>query len=478
MKKAFASVVTAVLVMSFSNQAFAVGSAAFENASFSAQSLSQSNAVVAQAEEPACISYNPAGLTKLRGIQMQLNDSFLSMMTHVSTPDGGHHWSSGTLNQVPTGYVTVNPGKLLCNRIAFGVGMDSPFGLSNKYDSNLDIVHYTGWRNYLKMYTIKPTAAIKLADWLSLGAGPMYYNVFDFGGIQAYPNVAVPGGLTNDGQIRLNLSGVHWGWQMGVLATPHKKHSFGFYYRSPVVVPLRGQIKVENSTTGNFETGGNVKMSLPLNFTFGYAFRPSDKSVIEMDFGYTRWSIHKRLYINADAVNAREDAILQSIGKADKDYGDGYSLHLGGSHKFTKKLTLRAGSLFYWNVVPTDHYIPAVPDANRLGFSTGATYDFNDYIGMDLAFLDMMNLRRQVSNEIGSALGTSEAGRYFTNTIEFTISLRMKWENFFDRFCCQGNKGPSISLQKPASKEVKKDSPAPKPVILEPQAETAAGAIK
>jgi len=452
MKKSFGLVLIFALILSFPNQGFAVGSSGFENASFSAKSLAQSNAVVAQADEPAAISYNPAGIIGLKGLQVQANDSFLSMITRVSTPAGAHPRSTGTINQIPTGYVTINPGSLLYNRVALGVGMDSPFGLSNQWDSNDPIVHYAGWKNWLKMYTVKPVAALKLTDWLSIGGGPMYYRIYDFGGIQAYPNVAVPGGLATDGQVRLNLSGNHWGWQMGALLTPHKQHSLGFYFRSPVSVPLSGLIKVEDSTSGNFETGGNVKMDLPLNLTVGYAFRPSDRSVIETDFGFTRWACHKRLYINADTVNAREDAILAAIGKNDKDYRNGCSLHLGGSHQFTKKFTLRAGTLFYWNVIPASHYIPAVPDGNRLAFSLGGSYDLCNNLAIDMSYLNMLNLRRKISNEIGDALGAPVDGKYFTNTMEFTVSLRFKWENLFDNL---KKKSPdaNVSVQKPVVME-------------------------
>ncbi|MBI3999276.1 MAG: outer membrane protein transport protein, partial [Candidatus Omnitrophica bacterium] len=254
MKKKILYAVAVVLVplLSFSNYLYAVGSAGIENASFSAKSLGQANAVVAQADEPAAISYNPAGIVDLPGLQIQPNLHFISAFTFFKsrTPDTvPGEKSSATVVPVPTGYMTLNPGELLGNRIAFGIGSDSPFGLSNKYDAGHPIVQYAGWRNWFKMYTIKPVVAVKLFDWLSIGGGPMWYRVYDWGGIQAYPNRLILGAGAADGQVRLNLSGNHWGWQMGVLAKPHKKHQFGFYFRSPVVVGTSGLAKVERGLT-------------------------------------------------------------------------------------------------------------------------------------------------------------------------------------------------------------------------------------
>jgi long-chain fatty acid transport protein len=414
---------------------FAVGSAGFENASFSAASLGEGNAVVAQADEPAAISYNPAGIVNLPGVQVQGNYHFISAITSVDSPRDEHLRSSGTISPVPTGYITINPGTILEDRIAFGIGSDSPFGLSNKWDSNYPNVHYTGWANYLKMFTIKPVMSVRVNDKLSMGVGPIYYRIFDFGGIEAYPNIIAAGttGLTTDGQVRANLSGNTWGWQYGLLAKPWKKHQFGFYFRSPVTVQTKGRIKVENSFTGNFQTGASAKIDLPLNFTWGYAFLPNEKTTIEVDFGFTRWEAHKRLYINHTPVNAIEDPILNALGFQDKDYGNSYSFHLGGKRWLTDKFILRGGGWFLSQVVPQDHYIPAVPDGNRIGLVIGAGYDLTKNITIDFAYFNSINLRRKIANSLTEAIGQSVDGNYISHIQEVSFSLTYKWDDLFRR---------------------------------------------
>ncbi len=442
MKKKLLSLlaILSITFISFAHYAFAVGSAGFENATFSAKSLGQSNATVAQADEPAAISYNPAGIVDLPGLQVQQDLGLISIFTHYSSSIQPDMTSSGTIVPVPTGYMTVNPGDLLDNRVAFGMGSDFPFGLMNKYDSSHGAVHYTGWRNYLKMFTIKPTVSVKLLDWLSIGGGPVWYRVMDYGGIQAYPNaVAAAQGLTaltTDGQVRLNLSGQTWGWQMGMLAKPHKQHQFGVYFRSPVTVHTRGLIKAEGATGGNFETGGSAKLDLPYNFTFAYAFKPTDKSTIETDFGYTRWSAHDRVYFDHNPTNLTraDNAVLSAIGPADKDYNDGFSAHLGGNHKFTDKFTLLAGTLFYWQVVPKDHWIPAIPDGNRLAFSAGGSYKITKHFQADLTYFTWFVFRRRIENNIGATLGTSVDGKYYGYLQELMISLTYHWDDIFERF--------------------------------------------
>jgi len=426
---------------------FAVGSAGFENASFSAESLAQGNAVVAQADEPAAISYNPAGIVDLPGLQIQSNLTFISGIMHHSI-GGKSTRSSVTLTPVPTGYMTLNPGPLLGDRLAFGIGSDFPFGTLNKFDSNTAIAIYSGWRNYLFMYTIKPVVALKVTDALSIGAGPMNYRIYNYGGIQAYPNKLVAGGLTTDGQVRVNLAGQSWGWHVGALLELHEKHDLGFYFRSPVTVDMSGLAKVENATSGNFQRGAWAKLDLPLNFTWAWAFSPTDKWIIETDFGFTRWAARKRVNIEHDPVNAREDSIINAIGRADKNDKNSFSLHLGTNYKVNDRFTLRSGGFYYSEAVHKNHFITGVPDTNRLGLSMGFSYKLGKHFDFDTSYLFLFLLRREIDNTIGESLGGSSDGEWRGYTQVFTFSLTYHWDDLFTKEASQKKSPPAIDAQK------------------------------
>ncbi len=435
--------------------AFAVGSGGFENASFSAKQLGLGSAVTATPDEPAAISYNPAGIADLPGIQVQGNANFISFMTFKKNSVEGNSRSTGTLNLVPTGYITINPGKIFQNKLGLGIGMDSPFGLSNKYRSNDPSVKYSGYSNFLKMWTLKPTIAYKITDKISVGGGPMWYRVEDFGGVQAYPSGAYPppyGTGGGNGQVRLNTSGNHWGWQMGALIKLTPKHRLGYYFRSPVVVKTSGLGKVENSSMagspGRFETGVYTKLSLPMNMTWAYAYQPTEKTHYEVDFTWSHWKTHKRLYWNVDPTGSvMDDAVMNDIREADKDWRDSFGIQLGASHKLTKKLTLRGGSWFYWTPVPYDHFTPAVPDANHWAVSIGAGYDINKYLTADLCYYNSFYFRRHIKNPAAYVDGT-----YTSYSQAFTISLTAKWDDIFPRsFGNKGNEAAAPSIDMPGA---------------------------
>ncbi|MEI7751829.1 MAG: outer membrane protein transport protein [Candidatus Omnitrophota bacterium] len=451
MKKILLIGILIALISITPTPAFAVGSGGFENASFSAKSLALGGATTATPDEPASISINPAGTADLPGVQVQGNANFINLFTFKENNVTGNSRSTGTLHLVPTGYVTINPGKIFGNKLTLGFGMDSPFGLSNKYPSNDPAVKYTGYSNYLKMYALKPTIAYKVTNWLNVGGGPMWYRVQDFGGVQAYPSSAYGAFGGPDGQVRLNTSGNHWGWQMGVLAKLKEKHRFGYYFRSPVVVKTSGLGKIENSTMlgspGYLETGVHTKLSLPMNMTWAYAYQPTLKTHYEADFTWSHWKTHKRVYWVTDPTGSTmDDRVLNDIRMADKDWGDSFGIQLGASHKLTNKLTLRGGSWFYWTPVPQYHFTPSVPDSNHWAISVGAGYDINKYLTADLCYYNSFYLRRHISNQYVS-------GTYTGYSQGFTASLTMKWDDIFPRASeskGSGSEAPSIDI-KPAA---------------------------
>lgn len=461
-KKALSIGIIIALISLTPVPAFAVGSGGFENASFSAKQIGTGGAVTATPDEPAAISYNPAGIADLPGVQIQGDANFISLMTfrdnHTTTAGVGNATgstrSSGTLVLVPTAYMTINPGKIFNDKLALGIGTDSPFGLLNKYKSSDPSVHYTGWKNWLKMYTIKPTVAYKITDKISIGGGPMWYRIYDFGGMQAYPNSLAGGAGTLDGQIRLNTSGNHWGWQLGTLIKLTEKHRIGYYFRSPVVVKTSGLAKVEGSAyyggNGTFETGVHTKVSLPMNMTWAYAYQPNKKTHYEADFTWSHWSTYKRQHFANDPTSSTSDNnILDNIRATEKDWNDSFGLQLGASHKLTKKLTLRGGSWFYWTPVPKTSFIPAVADANHMAVSIGASYDINKHLTADLCYYNSFYFRRRINNGVGentNLVNSSVDGTYTSYSQAFTVSITAHWDDLFPRAGGKRDEAPSIEM--------------------------------
>ncbi|MBI4398062.1 MAG: outer membrane protein transport protein [Candidatus Omnitrophica bacterium] len=423
------------------NSAWALGSAGFENASYSAESLAQSNAVVARPDDPDAVVFNAAGLPDLKGIQFSSSLAGLNTFTHLTssaTGDGEHN--TPQLALIPTFFLTLNPGKLMGDKFGFGMGVTSPFGTHNRYHSIGNIAQYTGFRNVMKMVAVNIEGGVKLHEKLSIGGGAVSYSTYNYGQVLNFPNSftlagAVPGNTFPDGLARTEMRGFGWGWNVSALYKITPKQKLGFLYRSRATIDVHGNVKIEGlnallagtfPTVPTFQTGISSEIALPSNITVAYAYEPSEKWGAEFDLGYTRWSVFRDQDIHFD----RPNTVLVSLGTIPKNSEDTWSFHLGGHYKANKKLDLMAGALLYTAAIPKHHFTNDIPDSNRVGGTFGFRYDLFKNATLDIAYLAMLYTRRAVDNPtVLAKSGLSIDGRYTSFTQEFLITFTYRFED-------------------------------------------------
>ena len=183
MRKKSLRLLIAILTMAhFSHPqlAWAVGSSGFENASYSAKTLGQANAVVARPQDPSTVLFNPAGIVELPGIQVSSGLQGLHWgIFHQNNVTGNEAKNRFKIIPLPSFWLTVNPGDFLDDRFAFGVGVNSPFGLENHWRAENPFAE-NGYSNRLKMMATTIAGSLRLTDWLDVGAGAINYWVFDY----------------------------------------------------------------------------------------------------------------------------------------------------------------------------------------------------------------------------------------------------------------------------------------------------------
>lgn len=399
---------------------YAVGSSGFENASYSAKTLGQANAVIARPQDASTIVFNPAGMLELDGITLSSGLQGLDLRTfHRNQVTGDHNQSNAKLLLIPSFYMVLNPGNLLKDRFAFGIAANSPFGLANSFPAGETVGHYNGYKNYMRMIATTLAGAFKVTDWLNVGAGATNYWMYDYGQRFNYPNAAVLGipGVA-DGMGVTNTDGFGWGWNVGLLAKPVKNHKVALTYRSKANIKVHGRGRIEDLVLGlaqgfdtapHFETGIHSDVNLPWNWTVGYAYEPSKKWAVELDIGLTGWGVFK----DQDFAFDRPNAVLRSLGTIPRDYHDTWSVHLGGHYRTTEKLDLFGGFGFYQGASPKNHFDEFLPDANRYFWSLGFGYDVTKRLKIDFAYMFMLFATRHISNpQVTAKSGLSIDGRY------------------------------------------------------------------
>src|SRR5208283_4229503 len=168
------TVVAFVMILSSSVAAFASGFALIDQ-SVEGLGIAYSGGA-AMAEDASTIFYNPAGMTRLKGVQLETglhiimpsikfkdNSAFSAIGVPIS---GGNGKDAGVTRLVPNFYLTVNPS----DRLVLGLGVNSPFGLATEY-SNGWVGRYYALKSDMYTININPSVAYKITDDLSLGAG-------------------------------------------------------------------------------------------------------------------------------------------------------------------------------------------------------------------------------------------------------------------------------------------------------------------
>lgn len=115
-------------------------------------------------------------------------------------------------------------------------------------------------------------------------------------------------------------------------------------------------------------------------------------------------------------------------GAGDKNWGDAFTLNIGGEHKVNDRFRVRAGTYYYWTPIPKSHFTPSVPDANRWTVTLGFGYDITDWLTWDAAYAAQFFAHRNVNNMISESLGTSVDGNYKSFLHVWTTGLTMKFD--------------------------------------------------
>ena len=125
-------------------------------------------------DSAATLWYNPAGMTNLPGLNVELGSHLLDVTSHQrdlgstrsgpggvgSFPSGGGSGGNPFSNPVfiPSGFATYQVGQ---SKLWVGLGISAPFGLKVVYDDGF-FGRYDSLRSNLKSFNIQPTDALYL----------------------------------------------------------------------------------------------------------------------------------------------------------------------------------------------------------------------------------------------------------------------------------------------------------------------------
>jgi long-chain fatty acid transport protein len=339
---------------------------------------------------PATVTQHGLGLTaEMDGSyiipQTQIHPSVVTASTGASLLGLGPSRDMGSNALAPSSYVVYG----LSDRISFGLGLNSPFGLTTKPGLQWAGMFYSR-ESHVFSLNANPTIGVKVADWLSVGVGAQvqYFKVKlenAFPGSGTFP----PFGPLIPDNLFLKAQSWDLGFTAGVTITPGPWTTIGFGYRSGIDQSLTGGVSRPAfvvppppafALVPPAFVGVTADVPLPDIATASIRQRVTEAFTVMGTVEWTNWSRLKTIPLNLATAAPFVPTTLPF------EWRDGWLFSVGGEYQFSPKMTLRAG--IAWEVAPVTDDVRGtrLPDTDRLWLSVGATYNWNERLALELAY--------------------------------------------------------------------------------------------
>lgn len=397
--------VIAVLAAS-TPSAFGSGFAVIEQ---SARSIGMANSNGATIDDdPTAIYFNPAGIGWIEGTEVSLGAHIVSpkftFSDKGSTPVGGGMGGDAG----PTAYVpSLYAGHKLNDKVALGIGLFSPFGLTTEYDSNW-IGRFSALKSEVMTANVNPTAAVKVNERLSVGAGVSAQYV-EAELTQALSPMA-PGAV---GKIEGDDYG--YGFNLGAQYAVTDQTMAGVSYRSTIDHELEG-----DANFSGLMPKSDVKADLetPDTLSFGLSQKISDVWKVYADVTWTGWSSFDELRVRYE--DGRPDTVTP------ENWDDTWRYSIGTEYAFCEKWTARFGLAYDETPVPdSKHRTARIPDADRTWLALGLGYQPTTSWDLDAGFMYVLFNDSQIDHTY--AQGASLVGEFEGEAIVFGLQARYRF---------------------------------------------------
>jgi len=370
-----------------------------------AKAVAMGGAFVAQADDPAAVYYNPAGILQLDGTQVSVGMSAISPHARFETdgnragippagfwgpPAGTNTSIKDTTFYIPNAYIT----QKMSDTWGFGFGAFSNFGLATEWNDNWEGRFIVGGtKAQITTLSLNPVIAFKPFEKLSLSAGPVLQS------LDIELKYKVPTGGTNQSSVKLSGDNWAWGWNVALLYWITDDLKFGASYRSEIEQNIKnGNVKFspEVPLAGLNNTGGDASITLPAIAYLGLSWSPKPFT-FEIDAQYSGWGSYDQLKVNFDQPVRGSSTLAR-----EKDWHNVWAYRFGAQYAVNDWLDLRAGIIYDPSPIPDKTLDPLVPSGDRWLYCIGFGTHYQKFT-FDFAYNYLQDENRKFNNAVGNA---------------------------------------------------------------------------
>ena len=372
----------------------AVGAEGFSINEWSAEGFGMGGARMFAENDAANMAYNPASLTKIKGEVAKISATYISPHGKYKTynTDRG---AVVTGEKVSQGHNRVHPAwapgmyyaKQLNDKEFIGFGSYARFGNSCQFEpGSMPGVNNTSSKvngmsvgmNYAKKLDNKWSA--------SLGAEINY----------AWLQVdrTLPG-ILSAANVQVEGESYALGWNAAANYAFDDKNEMGIVYRSAVnhsmEANVRNNVYMQKEGIGLSYTDAYGCVTLPESVMIGYGHKFNDKTRVELNGTWTRWSRFDEFGIGFNGNPAAPNP---------KNWKDGWRYAIGVEHKLSDKYSLLGGIAYDESGIPDYHKAGdtlgadfMVPTGTRTTFTIGGQYhDDKQTVALTIGYMKVGEL--------------------------------------------------------------------------------------
>jgi long-chain fatty acid transport protein len=343
----------------------------FRNPPPGAFSLARAGGRRAQIDTADAAYHNPANVVDIPQITLEASPTFVYIKTeHQNQATGQSAETTDPFKVLPNFFATF---PILDNKLAAGLAVTTPFGLSNEWDKEGAFAPGGAYRNATAWYTelmtvdVGPSISWRINDRISFGAGlDVYWSQITLK--QFFPAIP-PFGLPEN-PVRARGDGMAVGGNAGLTINLTDNQRLAFTYRSPFTVDYDGNVKFDNPplVPGTAqESDFSSRIQFPTVVGVGYGIKLSDTVRVEADGEWLQFSNFDQLPLHTGANKLLEQSVAQN-------WKDTFTVGIAGDWRFHDNWTLRGGYQFYETPVPDSTFSPTIPDANQNAFTFGIDF--------------------------------------------------------------------------------------------------------
>lgn len=338
---------------------------------WSAEGVAMGGARMFAENDPANVAYNPASITKVKGMAWKTGAVYIS-------PHGKYKAYDAEGGLIESGKNVVHPGVLpyfyyvdqIDEKQWFGIGTFTRFGMISEFGED-SIVATNAYSSELKGMSITPTYGWKPDNKVSAAVGA------EINYVNLNLKKKIAGGAYDT---ETQGDSVALGWNAAVNYEFDDKNEIGLVYRSRITHTMEADF---TSTYSILNSKAHGKVVLPDSYSIGYNHKFDNKTRVELQGTYTRWSTYDKLNIYFDNPYTTDSL-------DPKNWSNGWRYAIGVERKLSDKYTLMAGFAYDESSIPDEHADFMIPTGNRRTYSLGGQYhDKDQTVTLTLGHLDI-----------------------------------------------------------------------------------------